>query len=77
MHTYTSKNNTTFHYSSDFSGDVYIITHVKLPGCEDHPDQQIEVSGEAILEFVAFCHIQVEKISRIEEMSKEELLLRD
>lgn len=69
MHSYESENGTIFHHNSDFSGDVTIIVAV------DSPDRkEIHVSGNDILEFVAFHYIARERIARLEQMSWRELL---
>jgi hypothetical protein len=66
MHHYESKDGkTSFNYNSDFSGSVFI---------EDHKGASMEVSGKALLEFVAYCYIAPGRISEIEDMDYKELL---
>jgi len=65
MHNYEGAEETNFHYNSDFSGGVKIITK---------DGQQFEIPGKDILEFVAYCYIQPQKVSKIEDMDYKELL---
>lgn len=64
MHTYES-NGYLFHYNSDMSGDVIIVN-------KDN-EEELEVNGEAMLNFVA-NHIKNEKISRLENITTKEIL---
>lgn len=60
MHSYISKDKTvTFHYNADFSGNVIMF---KSGG------ESIEVSGESLLQFVAYCYVIPKRISIIEDM---------
>jgi len=67
MHSYNSKDNTvTFHHNSDFSGEVII--------CDMATGNEFKVSGEGLLEFVAYRYILSNRISKIESMDYKELL---
>lgn len=55
-------NGTNFHYNSDMSGSVIIQTG----------EGELEVSGSDLMEFV-LDRLRDEKISRLEDMSTEEL----
>lgn len=63
MHTFTS-NKTIFHYNSDMSGDVVILTPEKI---------EFRVDGRSILEFVAE-YVRGQRIRRIENQEVDELL---
>ena len=67
MHSHISKNGTTFHHNSDFSGKIIVIT-------PEPNRQEIEINGEDILEFVAYEYIMNKRISEIEQMSWDKLL---
>ena len=65
MHAYQATE-TTFHYNSDFSGEVVAIN--KLTGKESR------LHGEDILRFVALCYVAQRKIEQIEKADWCELL---
>jgi len=58
----------TFHYNSDFSGEI-VIHNIK-------DDKEIFVDGEDLLKFVAYCYIQGKRIEEIEQMTYKDLLKR-
>ena len=58
MHTYISKKGTTFHFNSDYTGEVIIV--------KDEDTKEIKIPCEDILEFVAE-HIRDIKIRLIEQ----------
>lgn len=80
MHTLNCNNGTTFHYNSDLSGEV-IITRKK--NCSNSTaikmlreitfDDDISISGDDILEFVA-SYIQLQRISVLEKMTPAQIL---
>lgn len=55
---------TIFHYNSDFSGYVVVTKNKK----------QFQIPGQDILEFVAYCYVQPEKIKKTEETNYKDLL---
>lgn len=60
MHTYLAKKNTTFHFNSDFSGDVIIHN------AHGNRTMDFMVSGEDFLEFAKFI-VASEIIEKLEE----------
>ena len=67
-HTFDGKH-TRFHYNSDLSGEVEIVKK------DSTPRRRLHVHGEDLLAFVAE-YVRGKAISRIEDMSVEELLDR-
>lgn len=64
MHTYES-NGFLFHHNSDMNGDVIIVNK--------NNGEELEVDGEAILDFVA-NYIRNEKIAKLENSTNKEIL---
>lgn len=54
----------TFHYNSDFSGDVIVVVEGK----------EMKVPAHALLAFVGYCHVATKRINVIEGMKYTELL---
>ncbi len=65
MHTLTTARGTTFHYNSDLSGDVIIVS----PGYMD-----TTVPAICLLEFVA-DYVRGEKIAALEQATTRQILL--
>ncbi len=65
MHTFKGNKGTIFNYNSDFSGKIII---------KDINNNDAEIEGSDILEFVALCFVQGKKIERLENANYEELL---
>ncbi len=61
MHSYEATNGTVFHYNADFSGDITIYA-------SGNRTDSYEISGEDILEFVAYQYVASERITMIEQM---------
>ena len=64
MHTYES-NGFLFHHNSDMGGDVIIVNK--------NNGEELEVDGQAILDFVA-NYIRNEKIAKLENSTNKEIL---
>lgn len=64
MHTFNG-NKTRIHYNSDMSGDCIIFNK--------ETEQEVKVSCEDILEFVAE-HMRIQKINKLEQMNSAEIL---
>lgn len=64
MHTFNG-NKTRIHYNLDMSGECIIFNK--------ETEQEIKVSCEDILEFVAE-YVKIQKISKLEQMDSEEIL---
>ncbi len=78
MHSFFSNDGPVFQYNSDMSGNVRInVRPDQVEHLESYngtgPYVAVEISGEALLQFVAE-HIRRQKISKIEEMTVEQLL---
>jgi len=65
MHTYRGNKGTIFNFNSDFSGEIII---------KDKSGNEITISGNDIIEFVAYCYVLPKKIEKLEQSSSEELL---
>lgn len=65
MHTY-ELDGVTFHYNSDFSGDVGIVLA---------NGQRLNVLASTILDFVGFCYVMPKRISELESATTRMLLL--
>lgn len=65
MHSYKSKNGTIFNFNGDFSGHVWIT---------DSNGVQFDISGDDILEFVAYNKILPDRISALEDADWKELI---
>ena len=70
MHGHESGGGTIFNYNSDFSGMVKIVR----PSDEGHRRTDIEIPGNDILEFVAYCKIMPDRIAAIEDADWKRLL---
>jgi hypothetical protein len=68
MHSFGANKGTIFHFNSDFSGNVIIRDNVE-------EGKEIEIPGEDILEFVAYCYVQNKKIGKLENATVDELLI--
>lgn len=55
----------TFHYDSDFSGNIVIVNSA---------GESFVITGEALLEFVAYCYVRRTKINALEDMGWQQLL---
>lgn len=69
MHSTTVKTNGskfTFHFNSDFSGDVLIYKEGRVAIDESGI---IRIPCEVLLEFIAYNYILPKKIQQVEEMS--------
>ena len=64
MHAFVGKNKTKIHFNSDMSGECII---------HNENGNNIKISCEDIIDFVAE-YVRMEKISRLEQMSSEEIL---
>ena len=64
MHAFVGKNKTRIHFNSDMSGECIIY---------NENGNNIKISCEDIIDFVAE-YVRMEKISRLEQMSSEEIL---
>jgi flavin reductase (DIM6/NTAB) family NADH-FMN oxidoreductase RutF len=79
MHSYTTKNGQTFHYDSDIeTGEVIIVVPFTKERISDYVFEgnkyfNINLLGEDILEFIAYCYIQRKCVSEIENMNWKEL----
>lgn len=62
MHTYES-HSIRFHFNSDFSGDVLIVS----------PTENVNIPGKAILDFVIEKHMKPTLIAGIEKAIKGEI----
>lgn len=63
MHTLNAPKGTRFHYNSDLSGNVIVMT----------PEGEFHVPGDDLLAFVA-DYVREERIARLEQASAAELL---
>lgn len=69
MHTHKT-DNTVFHYNSDFSGGVTVLQ-------KDDTGRvvaNIEIPAADLLEFVAYCYVQPNRLREVEGMTVEALL---
>ena len=69
MHSYTwgtskAKEEVTFNYNGDLSGEVTIMTN----------DKEVCVTGHALLAFVAYCYVLPNKLEEIENKDWPNLL---
>ena len=65
MHTYQANGGTRFNYNSDFSGSV----HLAVPG-----GKTVYVLGEDLIDFIAYCFVLPQRVSKLEDASSERLL---
>lgn len=67
MHTYEADKGTVFNYNSDFSGVVSIQSEVDDNG-------NLSVFAEDLIDFIAYCFVLQQRVSRLEDASSEWLL---
>ena len=65
MHTHNCAHGTIFHFNSDFSGDVKIV---------DKCGNEVALSAQDILEFVAYRYVVDNRITKLESMDYLEIL---
>lgn len=68
MHSYTGPKGTSFHYNSDFSGDVRVVRLHRIDRGE------AEIPGEDLLAFVAACYVAPRRIAALEQAGWEDIL---
>lgn len=65
MYSHEGKRGAIFHYNTHLSGKVIVI----------YDGKEMEIPGEDILSFVAYAYVMRKRISKIEQMEVDELLL--
>lgn len=66
MHTFETKRGTVFNFNADFSGSVRI----------KNENGSLEVSGEDLVDLIAFYYVQPKLISRIESVEEADEIFR-
>lgn len=67
MHAYVAAGGTVFNYNSDFSGSVRVQ--------QGETAFVVEIPGEDLIDFIAYCFVVPRRIVKLEEASSESALL--
>jgi len=69
MHTYVT-HNVNFHYSSDFSGMIY-IEKIDENG---KVIEEISLAGNTLIDFIAHCYVLPKKLENLEQSGSDRIL---
>lgn len=80
MHSYKTKNDQIFHYDSGLiDGEITIVVPFSENRISEHVYDNkkylnVNMNANDVLEFIAYCYIKQNKITKIEDMDWKELL---